>query len=117
MKKIILSLLMGFVVLSLTGCAKKLTCESTLTEESDGIAMTAKVVVSFKNNVADKATVTSLFADEETANTYYEYMKEASDEYVLKGKTITITKSVEDDEKLSYEEIKAQFKEEGYTCK
>lgn len=117
MKKIIYSLLIGVLVLSLTGCGKKLTCESTLTEKDDGIAMTAKVVVSFKEDMADKATLVSTFTDEATASTYYEYMKESSDDYVLNGKTITITKDVEDDEKLSYTETKAELEEEGYTCK
>ncbi len=117
MKKIIYSLVIGILVLSLTGCGKKLTCESTLTEAEDGIAMTAKVVVSFKNDLADKATLVSTFADEATASTYYEYMKESSDDYVLNGKTITISKDVEDDEKLSFDKTKAELEAEGYTCK
>lgn len=117
MKKLIISLAISFFILGLTGCAKKLTCETTLTEANDGIAMSAKIVVSFANDLASEAKVTSVFASDEIANTYYEYMKEASEDYVLSGSTISITQKVPDDEKLSYDETKAQLEEEGYTCK
>ena len=117
MKKLIFSLLMVFAIFSLTGCDKKLSCESKLTKEKDGVAMTSTIVVSFKNDVTDKATITSVFEDEETANTYYEYMKEVSEDYKLNGNTITITKEIISEEKLNYEDAKSKFEDEGYTCR
>ena len=117
MKKIILSLLIVFIALSLTGCGKKLTCESKLTEAKDGVDMTSKIVVTFSNDLSDKATIMYVFEDEETANTYYGYMKEASKDYKLSDKTITISKEIEDKDKINYEKTKTQFEAEGYTCK
>lgn len=117
MKKIVISFLIVFLVLGLSGCAKKLTCEQVQNKTDDGIDMTTKVVVTFKNDVSIKATMNLIFNDAETANTYYSYMKEASDEYSLSGKTISITQKPESDEKLSYEDAKAELEEAGYTCK
>jgi len=117
MKKLVISFLIAFLTLGLSGCAKTLNCQTTLNETDDGVNMTTKIVVTFKDDVSSKVTMNYVFDDTETANTYYSYMKEASDEYSLSGKTISITQTPESDEELSYEDAKAQLEEAGYTCK
>lgn len=117
MKKLAISLIISFLVLSLSGCAKKLTCQATLNETDDGVDMVTKVIVTFKNDVSSKVTMNYIFNDKTTAETYYSYMKEASDEYSLSGKTISVTQTPESDEELNYKDAKTQLEEAGYTCK
>ena len=45
MKKLVISLIIAFLTLGLSGCAKTLTCEQTLNEADDGIDMTTKVII------------------------------------------------------------------------
>ncbi|HOP65598.1 MAG TPA: hypothetical protein PLX66_01035 [Bacilli bacterium] len=117
MKKIIISFILVFLVLGLTGCSKKLTCTADFTEDEDGVDMTATAIVTFVNDESTEVTLKSTFADEDIASIYYSYLEDAEADYVLNGATISITQEIEDDEKLSYEEAKTQFEEQGYVCK
>ncbi len=117
MKKIIISLFLCIIFLGLTGCSKQLVCEITPDEESIGVSATARVITSFTDDLSTKATVSLIFEDEEAASKYYEELSDLSEGYILNGKVVSIMKTIVEEDQLNYEDAKALFEEQGYTCK
>lgn len=127
-KKVILSLLVMSSLFVLTACGggKKLTC----TMEEEGNKMTANIVFDKDGTKVEKATVDSTFAfeDEDTAKQMVDFLKSACEgedapkdcSVKQKGKEVTMTMSGDAEESEmtgTYDEVKADLIEEGYTCK
>lgn len=127
-KKVILSLLVVSSLFVLTACGggKKLTC----TMEEEGNKMTANIVFDKDGTKVEKATVDSTFAfeDEDTAKQMVDFLKSACEgedapkdcSVKQKGKEVTMTMSGDAEESEmtgTYDEVKADLIEEGYTCK
>ncbi|MDD3187211.1 MAG: hypothetical protein PHD02_01910 [Bacilli bacterium] len=145
MKRTISLISIFFLIIAITGCGneKKLTCTQTITTENYGTqAITS--VTSFKNDTISKQTITTeitlsdamaIYKDE-----FFTSMQESTNDMLNKNgievsytenenvitENITITIADLDDNSKdlsninseeSYDELKADFENNGYTCK
>lgn len=131
-KSIILALVMGLLLIALTGCgANKLVATKSSDDEFMG-KYEEKIEISFKDDKADQIVWTMEFEDEDKAESVASIFKLAnnSDEDTKidveqKGKKVTLKMDAKsfaseedmDDNSLSKEEMKKSLEDEGYTVK
>lgn len=128
-KSIFLFVIMGVILLALTGCGNKtLVATKTLNEENDGIAATETLEVTFKGDKADKITATIEFEDEELAKTFEEYFKSFNEDFETsrENKKIVINmagdkleefEGIKSDGSVSKEDLKKSLEDEGFEVK
>ncbi len=131
-KSIILALVMGLLLIALTGCgANKLVATKSSDDEFMG-KYEEKIEISFKDDKADQIVWTMEFEDEDKAESVASIFKLASNsdedtkiDVEQKGKKVTLKMDAKsfaseedmDDNSLSKEEMKKSLEDEGYTVK
>lgn len=144
--KLILGAVMGAILISATGCdeGRTLTCTNEANEE--GAKLSQQVIVSFdKQDVISHIKITSVVEAEDDyedeLDDYEEMVKESiednEDEYIKisykrNGNTLSqVTnyyidqmsdeekedEGIDDPDKNSYDALKENFEDQGYTCK
>lgn len=143
-KRVLLGIVAGVSLVTLSGCgnSQKLTC--TQTQEDDGATATQEMVVEFQDNeasaftmtmnmVAENASAEDLKTAEEMLKLSFSAFEEngmnvdvSSDDTSVTAKVSADFSQMTDEEKEqigftgsdnSYETIKESFEREGYTCK
>ncbi len=131
-KSIVLALVMGLLLIALTGCgANKLVATKSSDDEFMG-KYEEKIEISFKDDKADQIVWTMEFEDEDKAESVASIFKLASNsdedtkiDVEQKGKKVTLKMDAKsfaseedmDDNSLSKEEMKKSLEDEGYTVK
>ncbi|MBQ2917343.1 MAG: hypothetical protein IJE59_04155 [Clostridia bacterium] len=135
LKALVLALVIGLIVISLTGCGgNKLVATKTTEDEMMGNCK-EEITVTFKNDKVETVKMVMEFDDEETAQGMYGLlslgmsMSEDGElngmEFEQDGKKITMTMTAEayaaseevSDEDMTKEAIKAALEEDGYEVK
>ena len=143
-KRVLLGIVAGVSLVTLSGCGNTQTLTCTQTQEDDGTTATQEMVVEFQNNEASKFTMTINMkaenANAEDLKTAEDMLKlsfsafeenginvdVSSDDTSVTAKVSADFSQMTDEEKEqigftgsdnSYETIKESFESEGYTCK
>ncbi len=98
-KSIFLVLIMGMILLALTGCGdKKLVATKTMKEDDTGFNATETIEISFKKGKADEVVVTIEFDDEKWAEYFASYFKDElkDNEIEQDGGKVKLTMSPEE---------------------
>ena len=129
-KSVLLMLVMAVMLFALTGCGgNKLVATRDVSEDDTFGNYKETIEVTFKDDKADKITMTMEFEDKEKAEAIASVYKLAGDELEgveteQKGKKFIMTMSAEAfaneegfDESLSKDDLKKALEEEGYEVK
>ena len=144
--KLILGAVMGAILISATGCDEGRTLTCTNEADEEGAKLSQQVIVSFdKQDVISHIKITSVVEAEDDyedeLDDYEEMVKESSedneDEYIKisykrNGNTLSqVTdyyidqmsdeekedEGIDDPDENSYDALKENFEDQGYTCK
>lgn len=143
-KRVLLGIVTGVSLVTLSGCGNTQTLTCTQTQEDDGTTATQEMVVEFQNNEASKFTMTmNMVAENASAedlktaegileSTFSAFEENGMDVDVSSDDTSVTAKVSADFTKMTdeekdevgftgsdntYETIKENFESEGYTCK
>ena len=135
LKALALALVMGIMIISLTGCGSdKLVATKTTEDETMG-SYTEKITITFKKDKVETIEMSMGFDDEETAQGMYGLfslgmsMDESGElegmDVKQEGKELIITMDAElyaesegvSDEEMTKEALKEALEEDGYTVK
>ena len=112
MKKIFLVL----ICLLVCGCSKKLTCKYNY--DYGDVKISNKIIFNFKDNTYKQKDI-MIFSDEDSANEYFNDIKDYIEEYNLVLEKNKIISNIDGDIKkdATKEKLKEQYESYNYKCK